>query len=335
MFRRHLIGLCLAASWLGSSLKATADEPKKESDPQAQPAKVLRVLLFAGAPTRDYQFLRSFVVREIERNRAQVSICLQPPSESARKPGIIQDVDPKRMLDQFPDRYQAKDTEAEERARDLANYDVIVAFDPDWTALKPEQQAILTKWVEQGGGLIVVAGPVNTMNLVRPATAKKVQGIADLYPVVLDDVRLVELKLPNDKPKKLNFPKTRFEYKFLKLDPDGKGRFAGWQEFFTGLKDPEKAQDSTAVVRGFYSYYPVKNVKAGAVVLATLDEPAAKMGDGEEQPFLVSRVVKKGSVLYISSGETWRLRQHNPAFHERFWSELLREVSNSGGEVKP
>src|SRR5262249_33121237 len=54
--------------------------------------KPLRVLLFGGAPTREYQFLRTLLVREVDRKRAELSIYLQ-----LGRAEIVQDVPAERM----------------------------------------------------------------------------------------------------------------------------------------------------------------------------------------------------------------------------------------------
>src|SRR5690606_16656060 len=66
------------------------------------------------------------------------------------QPGASQEGD--QILFEFP-----------KTADELFQYDCIVAFDPDWRALDEQQMALLDRWLaEQAGGMIVVAGPVNT-----------------------------------------------------------------------------------------------------------------------------------------------------------------------------
>jgi len=62
--------------------------------------KPLRVLLFASGTSREYRFLRTLLVREVDRGRAQLSIYLQLPPEEIVK--IVQDVPPERLLQHFP-----------------------------------------------------------------------------------------------------------------------------------------------------------------------------------------------------------------------------------------
>ncbi len=76
---------------------------------------------------------------------------------------------------------------------------------------------------------------------------------------------------------------------------------------------------------GFYSYYPVKKATPGSQVLATFGDPKAKTDDLLPMPYFVitdSRSPKR--VVWIGSTETWRLRQAKEAYHERFWTKLLR-----------
>ena len=67
----------------------------------------------------------------------------------------------------------------------MFDYDCVVAFDPDWQALSASQVELLENWVaEQGGGLIVVAGPVNAGKAVGGWTQEAaMKPIRNLYPV--------------------------------------------------------------------------------------------------------------------------------------------------------
>jgi hypothetical protein len=285
--------------------------------------KPLRVLLFAGSASHDYQFLRNLLVREADQHRAELSIYLQLQRE-----GIVQDVAPDRFLKHFPDRLgaEAGEGKGEDRYYNLSEYDLIIAFDPDWSQLQPEQLAALEKWVNmQAGGLILVAGPVNTYQLARLGNRDKLKPILDLFPVLLQDSVLEGLVgRPTTEPWRLHFPGATAEMEFLKLDEEGKEQLAGWEEFFTGRPQAEAAKDAP-VVHGFYSYYPVEGVKPSATVVATFSDPRARLRDGtKEQPYLVTMPYGSGKVVYIGSGESWRLRQAREVYHERFWMKLAR-----------
>ncbi len=287
----------------------------------------LRVLLFASSATRDYQFLRSILVRETDKKRAELSIYLQlPPGVTERRGGIVQDVPPERLLGQFPTRLEAADKD--EQLYALDQYDVIVAFDPDWTQLSEGQLKMVGRWVENGGGLIAIGGPINTLELARPKSfAAKLKPILDLYPVVLSDVRISDFDRDTKEPWPLDFPGATPDMEFLKLDEGEEAKFlADWDAFFYG---PEGKKGSP-VVRGFYNYYPVEKAKTSAVVVARFADPRGKLKDGSLQPYLVTTSPSSNRrVVWLGSGEMWRLRSYNVSYHERFWMKLLRYAASN------
>src|SRR5262249_25114281 len=115
--------------------------------------KPVRVLLFASAPMRDYQFVRTLLVREGEKKRAELTIHLQlPPGRTERRTGVVQDVPPERLLSAFPDRLD-EPGDKDSKLYDLNEYDVIVGFDPDWAQLTEKQLKQVKRWVQKGGGL--------------------------------------------------------------------------------------------------------------------------------------------------------------------------------------
>ncbi len=286
--------------------------------------KPIRVLLFAGAPTHEYQFARSLFVREMDKKRAEVSIYIQ-----LARPEIVQDVPQERLLTRFPTTLRADDDPnetAETKYDNLAQYDVIIAFDVDWTLLSPETLRALEQWVStHAGGLILEAGPVNTFQLARGVNYEAVKPVLDMFPVFLEDSRLqgFGIERPTTEPWRLNFPGATSEMEFLKLDEEAKDPLAAWEEFFTGKSRAEGAKD-TVIRHGFYNYYPVKAAKPNATVVATFSDPRARLADGKEQPFLVTMPYGNGKVVYIGSGEMWRLRQCREIYHERFWTKLAR-----------
>jgi hypothetical protein len=286
--------------------------------------KPLRVLLFASGTSREYRFLRTLLVREVDRGQAQLSIYLQLPPEEIVK--IVQDVPPERLLQRFPSTFRSVDdpmAKAEDRFDNLAQYDLVIAFDPDWTQLSQEQVDLLESWVStHRGGLILVGGSAYTFELARAPNQEKLKKILYLYPVDLDDSR-VSGERSTERPWRLHFPGANSETEFLKLDEDSKEALAGWEEFFTGGQKAEGPE--VAVRHGFFSYYPVKGVKANATVIGTFSDPLSRVGDGkQEQPFLVSMLYGNGRVVWLGSGEMWRLRQYRETFYERFWTKLAR-----------
>jgi hypothetical protein len=292
----------------------------------------LRVLIFTSSATRDYQFLRSILVREMDKKRAELSIYMQlPPGVTERRGGIVQDVPADRLLGQFPTRLEAGNDD--DKLYALDQYDVIVAFDPDWTQLTDAQLKMVGRWVDNGGGLIAVGGPINTLELARPKSQKdKLKPILDLYPVVLSDIRITDFDRDTKEPWPLDFTGATPDMEFLKLDESEETKFlSDWDDFFYG-KDGKKG---SAVVRGFYSYYPVEKAKTSAVVVARFTDPLGKLKDQSLQPFLVTSSPNGNRrVVWLGSGEIWRLRSYRVPYHERFWTKLLRyAASNTMGRV--
>ena len=292
--------------------------------------KPLRVLLMAGAASREFQFVRNMLVREMEKKRAEVSIYLQlPPGALSKRNLLVQDVPPERMLEVFPDRFDTESPDPALRLRDLASYDAILAFDPDWSQLSDVQRTLLNTFVEKGGGLVLVSGPVNTLQLAKPgADRTSLKSILDLYPVQLRDLRLDGAERNLDNPWPLRFEGATPEMEFLRLDEEESKPFLGdWADFFNTAGKPGDTS------RGFYSTYPIEEIKKGALVAARLGDERVKQKDGKLAPWMVLSDPQGGRrVVWLGSDESWRLRQFKESWHERFWTKLARyAAANSQG----
>jgi len=290
--------------------------------------KPIRVLLFAGGPTRDFQFVRTMLVREKDQKRAELSIFLQNEGRDGRD---VQDVEPERRLNRFPTTLLLGDAAAKvdpkEKYYNLDQYDVIIAFDPDWSELLPEQFNLLKTWIEnQAGGLIIVAGPVHTYQVASAEEGGKFKVLQELFPVIPGDSRLPlagGVRRNTKKPWYLNFPGAK-DQEFLKLDDDKAHPLAGWDEFF--FRKERRDERDTEAKNGFYDFYPVQSVKKGADVVATFADPQARLQDGSEHPFLVTMDYPKGKIIYLG-GEMYRLRSRKIEYYERFWVKLARYAS--------
>lgn len=296
----------------------------------------LRVLLFAGGSTREYVFLRGILGREMKEGRMEFCVCNQSTGKDEH---VDEDVEPDRMLTDFPNTLGVN--KSGERFMSLSDYDVILAFDPDWTRLSLSQRKLLNKWVgENAGGIIFVAGPVYSFQLARPG-GQDFNALLSLYPVVLKDSRLHGIGLPGTslghdptRPYALNFTPAAKQYDFLKLDEDAKSPIAGWNGFFWNDEkyNPEPGKDYRPR-RGFFTYYPVERLKAASEVVATFAGPKeSRIGDKTEafkdqQPFIVALTYGSGKSLYVGSGEFWRLRAYKDGFHQRLWIKMARYVA--------
>lgn len=192
-------------------------------------------------------------------------------------------------------------------------YDCVVAFDPDWTALSPAQTEMVRSWVaDDSGGLIVVAGPVNTPKWSsRPRGDSLTEPIRRLYPVSFfgqssGSIRLGRFGGEESFP--LQFTRQAEAFDFLKFDAD-----------------PETNRKLWDRVRVF-GYYAVNEEKAGAQVIAHFSDPLTAFGN--RQPiYLAAQMYGSGRVFFQASGELWRTRGLGPEFFEQYYTRLIRWTS--------
>ncbi len=251
-----------------------------------------RVLLIAGGPTREYRFLRTLLYRD---SSMTLDVYLQ-----TAQPGMSQEAD--QILDDFP-----------ATREEMFAYDCVVAFDPNWRALSETQTELLESWVaQQGGGLVVIAGPVYTGEPIGGwVQDPKMQRIRDLYPVEFSrHVAVWEVETETaDEPWPLDFTREGLEAEFLWLGDTAVASQLAWSEF-----------------KGVFSHQPLRGPKPAATVYARFSDPRAAQA-GEQPIFLASQFYGSGRVFYIGSGEFWRLRALDPGYFERLYTRLIRHVS--------
>lgn len=192
--------------------------------------RVTQVLLMAGGPGREYQFMRNV----LERDKSfAVDVLLGTAAA-----GISQDA--RRILDGFPAADEA-----------LGGYDSIVAIDYDWRLLEPAAQARLERWVAgESGGLVLAAGGVfMDAWLGDPRTAT----IRGLYPLELRRRGEPAGAGGGAEPRRLALTRDGSEAEFLRLAGTAAASAAVWQEF-----------------PGVYACYPAVGVKPGATVYVRL-----------------------------------------------------------------
>jgi hypothetical protein len=283
-----------------------------------KPKEPVRVLLVAGAPSREYQAVRMLLLRAVAEKRAELSVYLQPAVGADGVEHVDQGVPKERLLKSFPDRLNKEDTDPERKFYDLGAYDVVIAFDPDWSRITAEQTGLLKKWVEdKKGGLVFIAGPLNSYQLAAPKDADKTKPVRDLLPVIVADSRIA-LERKADTPFALTFPGKPAMFPFLAVGEDGDKPLEFWERFFDAKAEPG---------RGFYSCHPVKSLKSAAVVVACCNDPGLKMKDGAETPYIATVQAGKGRVVYLGSAEMWRITRASEHAHERFWTKLIANAA--------
>jgi hypothetical protein len=251
--------------------------------------RVTQVLLMAGGPSREYQFMRNI----LERDKSfAVDVLLGTAGKGGSQ-------DARRILPSFP-----------ASAEELGEYDVVVAFDYDWRRLDAAAQSRLESWVSrESGGLVMVAGGIfMDAWLSDPQTAV----IRNLHPVELrrsgrliaDDPAGVEEPMP------LVFARDGLDAEFLWLASSRIASQTIWSEF-----------------KGVFSCFDSGGPKPGATVYARVARPGGA-GSPETSPvYFAGQFYGSGNVFFMGSGEMWRLRSLDDALHERFVTQLVRHVS--------
>ncbi|QDU19506.1 hypothetical protein [Urbifossiella limnaea] len=297
--------------------------------------KPLRILLWASGPTREYLQLKTVLIREAQESRAELSVCLQ--NEAGEKGTAVQDVPPERLLARFPTKLDLATkggADPKERFNNLNEYDLVVAFDPDWSEVSAEQADILRRWVqEQGGGFVYVAGPLHTFQLARVEPNSRLSPVLEVLPVVPEDIIVIRARGTPRTPRRLDL-KPPEESDVLKLlDTPGDPK-AGWEKFFTDREKYVASPDLKVELyprRGFFSAYPVKDIqetRRSSKVLAELIDEDDK-GDRMPQPWLVSSNPSAAwRSLFVGSGELYRLNAFDPPegkeMYKRAWVQLMR-----------
>ncbi len=254
-------------------------------------SRKLRVLTIAGGPTREYRFVRNLLHRD-------ESIDLDTWLQTGQ-PGMSQDAN--QVLDRFP-----------ATAEELFEYDAIVMFDPDWTAITVDQLQMLDRWLaQQAGGMVLVAGPIYHPQWTRLRTDPRVSIISGFFPVnlssrgpLLDGGRQGG---ENAWPPKFTPEARRAEFLMIADDPQSSSE--AWDEF-----------------DGVYDFVGVKSAKPGSKVYAYFSDPTTDVG-GSLPVYLASQFYGAGRVYFQGSGEMWRLRGVSDALFDSYWTKLVRWIS--------
>lgn len=251
--------------------------------------RVTQVLLMAGGPSREYQFMRNV----LERDK---SVAVDVLLGTAGKGGSQ---DARRILPAFPPTAEA-----------LAEYDVVVAFDYDWRLLDSAAQARLERWVSrESGGLVFVAGGVFMDAWIADSQTALIR---NLHPVELrragrltgdDSAGLSE-------PMPLVFSRDGLDAEFLWLASSRIASQTVWSEF-----------------KGVFSCFDSAGPKPGATVYARAARPGAAAATDSNPIYFAGQFYGSGNVFFMGSGEMWRLRSLDDSLHERLATQLVRHVS--------
>ena len=161
----------------------------------------------------------------------------------------------------------------------------------------PDQAALLQKFVSERGGGFLMLGGIDTFQEGKYQRTP----IGDMLPVYLD--RVEETKAAEA----LHLNLTR----------------EGWLQPWARLRDNEV--DEKVRLQGmppFQVLNPVREVKPGASVVATVSDAA-----GKTNAALVVQRFGRGRTAALPVGDVWRWGFHDAAAHQdmdKFWRQLMR-----------
>jgi len=251
------------------------------------------VLLMAGGPTREFRFLRNQLYRDKD---IHLHVWLQSAESGADQESDV-------LLHAFANSRE-----------EVYDYDCIVAIDPDWRMMSADQVKLLERWVaEQAGGLITIAGPVNTPQWTRqPRGDDSIDTVRKLYPVSFYSQGSSVLKLGRFGGA------SAFPLEFTR-----QGRSA---EFVWIGDSAGESQETWAKFDGVFGYYAVNDAKSGAEILAYFADPETAIDD-QLPIYLASQFYGAGRVFFQASGEMWRVRRLDVDYFEQYYTKLIRWAS--------
>ena len=251
--------------------------------------RVTQVLLMAGGPSREYQFMRNV----LERDK---SVAVDVLLGTAGKGGSQ---DARRILPVFPP-----------TAEELAEYDVVVAFDYDWRLLDAAAQTRLERWVSrESGGLVFVTGGIFMDAWLADSQTTLIR---NLHPVELRRAgRLTgDDSAGSEEPMPIVFSRDGLDAEFLWLASSRIASQTVWSEF-----------------KGVFSCFDSAGPKPGATVYARAARPGAAASPDSNPIYFAGQFYGSGNVFFMGSGEMWRLRSLEDSLYERFATQLVRHVS--------
>ena len=256
------------------------DDNNRLSMPIAIREEKLRVLIVESLPRWEYRYLRNALSRD---PGIDLSCLLFHPGLSKTGGGS------KDYIKSFP-----------KGLDELGKYDVVFLGDVGigQGQLSVEDCRLLRGLVEyQASGLVFMPGWQGNERTLLDTE------LADLYPVVLDEVQLGGWG-----------SRTPSQFELTEL---------GRRSLLTKLADTqEENMDVWETLPGFQWYAPVVRAKAGVEVLCVHKDMSNDFG---RLPLLVTRTFGAGKILFMGTDGAWRWRKGvEDKYHYRFWGQVVR-----------
>jgi uncharacterized membrane protein len=244
-----------------------------------------KVLLIAGSPTWEYRIVQVLLTRD-------------------------KTIDLSCWLQTIKDMPQEGDTKLESMPltkEDLAKYDVVLLFDPDYADFRntggTKWGDIIKSFVDNGGGLLYMPGPKHAGKFM---TEEATSGIADVLPVRFDDPGALLQDYLSEKynePFSLDVVKANLDHPLLRFEAD----------------DTKTAQRWNAMPPMFWSFPAVEEKRGSKTLLYRTT------GKGD-RPLVVAGPPTTGRTVYLGMNGTWRWRRlgKDGDFFNRFWIQTVR-----------
>ena len=259
----------------------------------------IRVLLVSGYPSPEMQFMRNALLRD---TALEFASWLQSAGDGYEHVGH-------RPLRRLPATVQ-----------ELEHYDVVILFDPDMRALGPSWPEMLTKFVgDAGGGLIYVAGELNSQALFNPEGGP-------LGAAGIDNSWLRTLPVVREPGLYQSAADVRLSSRdtwTLELTPEGDG-----DSVFRFDPDPARNREVLTSLPGMYWHFPVTRAKPGATVLARHGDPRMRNAFGRHV-LMATQLYGPGRSVFIGFDSTYRWRYLHEVYFDGFWARLIDRVGRS------
>ncbi len=262
----------------------------------------IRVLLIAGTPSFEVQFLRNALLRD---TGLEFACWLQSAGNGYEQMGT-------RPIRRLP-----------ANRKELEHYDVVILFDPDMRALGPAWPELLGEFVgSAGGGLVYVAGEMHTHNLFEGV----VSGGADATGSTVDNSWLRMLPVAAD----AGLYRSNVEVALSALEPwnlelTTEGAF---DPIFQFDVEPARNREILTSLPGMYWHFPVTCAKPGATVLARHGDPRMRNAFGRHVLLAMHRY-GPGRTVFVGFDSTYRWRYLHEEYFDGFWARLIDRVGRS------
>jgi hypothetical protein len=256
----------------------------------------IRVLMIAGSPSPEVQFLRNALQRD---QHVAFAAWLQHADPGFRQPGD-------RPITRLPN-----------DAEELGRYDAVVLIDPDMQALGPQWPDLIANFVgKDGGGLIFMPGELYSQQLfdAEAGAGSEAGRWTRILPVVREPGLFrteAEVRLA-----------TQSTYT-LELTPEGRG-----DPIFEFHPDPIRNRTILTSLPGMYWSFPVTRARPGATVLARHGDPRMQNQYGRHV-LLASQLYGPGRTVFIGFDSTYRWRYLAEDYFDGFWARLVDRVGRN------